>query len=102
MKVSASTQFHAIPKISRQHQSWRAIKRSWPAQTDRHLVSWARMSSSDLDRLQAEGEAHYAAGRREEARAAFAQVLRLREDHPIALHALGWLAHEAGDEVTAE
>ena len=55
------------------------------------------MSEADLSTLLTDAERHYNAGRREEARAIYSEVLSRDPKQPIALHALGWLAHEAGE-----
>jgi predicted TPR repeat methyltransferase len=52
------------------------------------------------DLLAAAG-AEYAAGRMEQAASAYQRVLAVAPDHPVALHALGWIAHRRGDRTAA-
>jgi predicted TPR repeat methyltransferase len=51
--------------------------------------------------LLANAAADYAAGKVDAAAAAYRQVLATTPNHPVALHALGWIAHRAGDRAAA-
>jgi predicted TPR repeat methyltransferase len=51
--------------------------------------------------LLARAASEYAAGRLGEAEAAYRRVIAAVPDHPVALHALGWIAHRAGDRPAA-
>jgi predicted TPR repeat methyltransferase len=51
--------------------------------------------------LLASAAAAYAAGRLDAAAATYRQVLATAADHPVALHALGWIAHRTGDRPAA-
>ncbi len=59
------------------------------------------MDQTEADKLLAAAESHYSAGRLSAAADAYQRVLSHAPEHPLALHALGWIAHLSGDGASA-